>query len=419
MSSEDSNNISKDELKRLYYYPVQEEDAITYARNPEVMEISASNYYQQNSESFQDFSGVVTTLPSEEDFEFEKIKPNDLKKTNATESKVEVPVETKPNTTQNSNPNLDAAGNPKYSKLLFSSHSATVTSNGPSGPYKTIICHDCDSEGINTGHSVSFSAIKSWNVGSRSATKAPSQLEQDSNHTLTKETYEENVDAEQVQEPDKYFDNQNDREEKQQIEMHDKVELYKVENVPSEKEKPIIPTNTWNYSHLPINNERNGNPITQKRPIFNDLLKVPYDVLNAPLTESPVPEPVKGTQIHINHQQKFNDTITSNYQHFQQFINKNLQPNMMQQPQHYQSTAMPEQNYEVDESVSLMTNGRAHGVQTTTMRINSQVDENNSRLPANVPHNQEQDAKFGYVVEGRNFRKYRVEEKTPDGFIVG
>ncbi|XP_049542889.1 uncharacterized protein LOC125955772 isoform X2 [Anopheles darlingi] len=29
------------------------------------------------------------------------------------------------------------------------------------------------------------------------------------------------------------------------------------------------------------------------------------------------------------------------------------------------------------------------------------------------------DAKIGYVVEGRNYRKYRVEEKTPDGFIVG
>lgn len=27
--------------------------------------------------------------------------------------------------------------------------------------------------------------------------------------------------------------------------------------------------------------------------------------------------------------------------------------------------------------------------------------------------------KVGYVVEGRNYRKYRVEERTPDGFIVG
>ena len=29
------------------------------------------------------------------------------------------------------------------------------------------------------------------------------------------------------------------------------------------------------------------------------------------------------------------------------------------------------------------------------------------------------DAKVAYVVEGRNYRKYRVEEKTDDGFIVG
>lgn len=68
----------------------------------------------------------------------------------------------------------------------------------------------------------------------------------------------------------------------------------------------------------------------------------------------------------------------------------------------------PEQNYEVDESVSLMTDGRAHGVQThqttTEATTDSKRKDNN---------------KFGYVVEGRNFRKYRVEERTPDGFIVG
>jgi hypothetical protein len=27
--------------------------------------------------------------------------------------------------------------------------------------------------------------------------------------------------------------------------------------------------------------------------------------------------------------------------------------------------------------------------------------------------------KFGYVLEGSNVRRYRVEERTPDGFIVG
>lgn len=63
----------------------------------------------------------------------------------------------------------------------------------------------------------------------------------------------------------------------------------------------------------------------------------------------------------------------------------------------------PEENYEVDEAVSVITNGKAHGVQEST------------RSPAE----QEEQNKFGYVVEGRNFRKYRVEERTPDGFIVG
>lgn len=425
--SHDLNNLSADDFQRLssFYYPIQmsAKEANAYGRNSlksaELMELSASNYYAPNGETYPDYS-AVTTLPSVVDYEYEKINPSDIKKINATMA--ESLMENKPNITQQQmNSNLDVANNQKFSKLLFSSPSATVTSNGPSGPFKAIICHDCDnSEGRNVGHSVSFSAIKSWNVGS-------SKVEQvDSNHTLMMQpTYSE---GDNVKAPDKYFENQQiAHDENQQIEMNDKVELYKVDNVASETEKPSVPANSWNYSLLPINNEsaglntnsnnnNNNNPMAQKKPIFNDLLKVPYDVLNAPLTETPSPEPVKGTQIHINHQQKFNDTITSNYQHFQQFIQKNLKPSMMQ---HYQSTPMPEQNYEVDESVSLMTNGRAHGIQSTTARVNPHVDEANVNLPSNIPQDQEQDAKFGYVVEGRNFRKYRVEEKTADGFIVG
>jgi hypothetical protein len=80
------------------------------------------------------------------------------------------------------------------------------------------------------------------------------------------------------------------------------------------------------------------------------------------------------------------------------------------------SYANPEQNYEVDEAVSVMTNGKVHGVQfpavTTTepavRELNSQQGQSN-----------DPNSKFGYVVEGRNFRKYQVEERTPDGFIVG
>lgn len=387
-SHDSNNNIpTSDDFQRLnsFYYPRQHGDVRAYAKPSELMELSASNYYAPG----EDYTSAVSELPSAEGFEFDKIQPSDINKINATTAD-----ENNPGAAQQQ---ATSTNNQKFSKLLFSSPSATVTSNGPSGPFKAIICHDCDnSEGRNVGHSVSFSAIKSWNVGS---SNAPIELERDSNRSS--HSYPDGDEKSR-------YDEQNRHDENQQIEMNDKVELFKVE-----MEKPLpqlqAPVNTWNYSHLPINSER------KKKPIFNDLLKVPYDVLNAPLAETSTsaPEPVQGTQIHINHQQKFNDTITSNYQHFQQFIQKNLKPSGGMS--HYQSTPMPEQNYEVDESVSLMTNGRAHGVQSTTERINPHDDEK----IANLQPEQEQDAKFGYVVEGRNFRKYRVEEKTADGFIVG
>lgn len=99
----------------------------------------------------------------------------------------------------------------------------------------------------------------------------------------------------------------------------------------------------------------------------------------------------------------------------------------------------PEQNYEVDEAVSVMTNGRAHGIQgTTPVSIPGPPPSPPPAAPAPPPpipthegpsveravgldNSQSRDPnhKFGYVVEGRNFRKYRVEERTPDGFIVG
>lgn len=469
--------------------------------------------------SQQDFGGAdyspVTTLPEdyESDFESEKIiKPNEkiVGKNNATSTadviahqisdfgqtinnnNTTIQDQQQPssssttgsnnNNNENSNNNNNNNNQGKFSKLLFSSPSATVESNGPSGPFKAIICHDCEnSEGRNVGHSVSFSAIKSWNVGGKSKV-ATVQLEADSNRTtsitttLVKETIphpQHPVQQQQQQQPaptlmlpssssdEKYLD------ENEQIDQHDNVELFKVTNSANNNnnnnnnavtEKPKLPTRSWNFSsswHLGTNtNSNNNHNVAHRKPIFTDLLKVPYDVLNAPLTEPPsttststtttAPPPQEqssinqqSSTIHIKHQQKFNDTITSNYQHFQQFIHKNLNSNPPQ-AQHYQSTAMPEQNYEVDESVSLMTNGRVHGVQTTSSRIPVQ-NENQNVNHHHLHHqqqqhqyqqqggtangggedDQEQDAKFGYVVEGRNFRKYRVEEKTADGFIVG
>ncbi|XP_031834393.1 uncharacterized protein LOC116427777 [Nomia melanderi] len=77
------------------------------------------------------------------------------------------------------------------------------------------------------------------------------------------------------------------------------------------------------------------------------------------------------------------------------------------QPLNHDRSGEPdEQNYEVDESVSVSSNGNVHGPQLMLTE------------PSNASE-VEDGHKVGYVVEGRNYRKYRVEERTPDGFIVG
>ncbi|XP_066593987.1 uncharacterized protein [Prorops nasuta] len=65
-----------------------------------------------------------------------------------------------------------------------------------------------------------------------------------------------------------------------------------------------------------------------------------------------------------------------------------------------------EENYEVDESVSVGSNGNVHGPQLLVTEAATSGDAEDGH-------------KVSYVVEGRNYRKYRVEERTPDGFIVG
>lgn len=77
----------------------------------------------------------------------------------------------------------------------------------------------------------------------------------------------------------------------------------------------------------------------------------------------------------------------------------------------------PEQNYEIDETVSVMSNGRAHGVQSTNaIQLSTPINQVNV---SELNHKPNDSQKVGYVVEGRNYRKYRVEERTSDGFIVG
>jgi hypothetical protein len=297
---------------------------------------------------------------------------------------------------------------------------------------------------------VSFSAIKSWNVGSNAMPKsslndsAPPQLSEtnESDIAASQGDHHDAIVLEQTTpsasaaydggyKSDKHVDANQGSSFESQVTVND-----------SELPAKSLSNNNkeWDYSLLTVRNENiklndpqppatTSTTTTTKasiassssvslsgmhrKPIFTDLLKVPYDVLNAPLNEpQPSPEPIKRTQIRINHQQKINDTIT-NYHHFQQFIQK--APQEQTAPSYYQSTPMPEQNYEVDESVSLMTNGRAHGVQSTTPKAEKSIQPT---IHAHV-NVEGQDAKFGVVYEGRDFRKYKVEEKTSDGFIVG
>ncbi|XP_047994260.1 uncharacterized protein LOC125232577 [Leguminivora glycinivorella] len=104
----------------------------------------------------------------------------------------------------------------------------------------------------------------------------------------------------------------------------------------------------------------------------------PHASLNLPPQEAPVPTPWQETQTFPS---TVVDAATST---------------TTAQPEHG-----PEKNYEVDEKDSVLTDGQAHGVQEGGQEC------------------KDDSCKVGYVVEGRQYRKYRVEERTADGFIVG
>lgn len=90
----------------------------------------------------------------------------------------------------------------------------------------------------------------------------------------------------------------------------------------------------------------------------------------------------------------------------------------------------PEQNYEVDEAVSVLSDGRVHGVQhhqpvpTTeaswsSVTSTTTASTTTSTTTTTAASGAVETRKSGYVVDGKHYRKYRVEEETPDGFIVG
>lgn len=81
----------------------------------------------------------------------------------------------------------------------------------------------------------------------------------------------------------------------------------------------------------------------------------------------------------------------------------------------------PEQNYEVDEAASVLSDGRVHGVQSTRGNGGGSgtSDGGGGGTRGGGGGGTDAPRKSGYVVDGKHYRKYRVEEETPDGFIVG
>lgn len=161
-----NNNYEEQQLKS-YYYPSSSQranevhdlplidddvdDSVRTVKKSEMMESSASNYYTSNQKRDDEDDYSTGSLAADailhENFESEKIKPSDNSKVITQRNLTEVmtivdDVNYKPNITQLQVPNLDNNNNHsknsndnsnKFSKLLFSSPSATVsTSNGPS-----------------------------------------------------------------------------------------------------------------------------------------------------------------------------------------------------------------------------------------------------------------------------------------------
>lgn len=117
-----------------------------------------------------------------------------------------------------------------------------------------------------------------------------------------------------------------------------------------------------------------------KRLVFNELDKIPYDELNAPADGN------ESGSIH-------------------NAIGKFVPKQVHEPPKKQLHKPTPDPTEIIDPYVEKQ--GAGNGDSATVVQTLAPA--------AGSP----EDSKVGYVVDGRNYRKYRVEEKTPDGFIVG
>lgn len=156
---------------------------------------------------------------------------------------------------------------------------------------------------------------------------------------------------------------------------------------------PITPTTTQEEPSTII---IPSSHTSTQRAILHDLNKIPYDKLNAPVDDS-----------------NQNNDVHS-------VLGKFVPSCKQQQTTTTDETKSDTHFAGLDDDKNENTNDDDN----TSRYSNNNDDEQKTDDTGIAEHSyrsteEEDDAKFGYVVEGRNYRKYRVEEKTSDGFIVG
>uniref|UniRef100_A0A336MSE7 CSON004342 protein n=1 Tax=Culicoides sonorensis TaxID=179676 RepID=A0A336MSE7_CULSO len=137
-----------------------------------------------------------------------------------------------------------------------------------------------------------------------------------------------------------------------------------------------------------------------KRVILYDLNKIPYDKLNAPVEDS------QTNDVHSVLGKFVPSCKQTHTKTFDEVSNSSMNEENIDDTQN--------ENDEI-ETTTKSTSDEISNEKYKTETIHNENNNNNNYRSTE----EDDDAKFGYVVEGRNYRKYRVEEKTSDGFIVG
>lgn len=154
-----------------------------------------------------------------------------------------------------------------------------------------------------------------------------------------------------------------------------------------------------------------------KRIIFN-LDKLPYDLLNAPVSDADNTNNSAGDS--VGHKPRIHPLFAPQLdgQRFHQFTRKSYGQQFGALP------SLPASSSNAEKAT--VSDGKPHddgaGVadaDTDGESATPAITTYGASMVAEPLPVDPRDTKVGFVLEGRNYRKYRVEEKTSDGFIVG